>query len=329
MKYACDQCNYVTYDKSNYNRHLKSQIHTHLNHIEPCTVQETDQERPSLLACETCNKSFSCKSSLMRHIKKNCSNSKSLDNIITLKQKLENENLKQKLENYEDLIQQYKSINEKLLEHAKNNKNTKVTNITNNNISVKNHINYIKDNYSNAPPLTALEDYSIIESNDELINDIIYNHNHKSLDQYLGNFLVKCYKKNNSSQQSIWNSDVSRVTYVIKELLANKKSLWNHDYKGIKTKNYIITPLLKYIKEYICDYIDNYVLDFKKLSARECQAIAERQLILGYVMQYIDTNLSEDIIKYIAPHFHVNKQNDAESSRAYDINNELSSLTNI
>lgn len=301
MKYECILCSYSTDDKSNYNKHTKSIAHTdqmiiNNNAIPSSNKLAINANSKVLIDCQ-CGKSFSHKSSFSRH-KKVCQGGIK-EEIIILKKQLD------------AVTNECKQMKHDLLEYSNN---TKTVNITNN-ISIK---KYIQQNYSDAPVLTQLADYSVILDNndgelladDELINNLIYNHNHKNLYKYLGDFLVKYYKKKDSTKQSIWNSDVSRMTYIIKELLADKKSLWNHDYKGIKTKQYIINPLLQYVKKYITDYIDNYVLDLKNLSAKQCQLIAERQLTLGYIMQYIDNGLPEDIVKYIAPHFHLDKQND-------------------
>lgn len=282
MKYKCDKCNYETDNKSNFNKHTKSKTHSKL--ISDNKTLTDDFNKKILHNC-SCGKSFSHISSLSRH-KKTCTGTNVANEIKQLKEQLD-------------------ILNHRLQEYSQNSR------ITTNNtyISVKNHINFIKENYSQAPPLKQLEDYTIIDDN-KLLDNIVYYFNHSSLDQYLGDFLIKYYKKDNSNEQSIWNSDVSRVTYIIKELLANKKSIWNHDYKGVKTKEYIITPLLNYIQSCIKNYLANFKFD-KDTSVKECEKIVERQLSLGQIMQYIDADLAENIIKYIAPHFHLNKYNNS------------------
>lgn len=295
MSYKCEICNYDTNIKSNYTRHINTNKHyikttkkSNPTNISLPPSQMTTEIKKQVV-CSFCNLSFSRTSSLTRH-RKICTNKEnSKDN------------------EYKLLRQQIEQLNE----FIKLNKTTSNTY----NISVK---NYIQQNYSNAPPLTKLDNYSLIEQGNEnesdLISNLIYNYNHSQLDKYLGNFLVKYYKKDDSSKQSIWNSDVSRMTYIIKELLENKKSIWNHDYKGVKTKEYIITPLVKYIREYIADHLNNFTLDINSFTAKECEKIAIRQVVLAKILQYIDTDLTDDVVKYIAPMFKLKKDIDDRSN---------------
>lgn len=316
MQYNCEPCEYTTGDKSNYARHLKTKKH----------LKTT--EKMTNLICQFCKKLFSNKSSLSRHIKFSCKGifseqlemSKkvhvcnncgikfnsvidfSIHNKIcdTINEKIKQKEIEIENKYLKDQVCELK-------EYIKSGNNTPVYNI-----SIK---KYVQQNYSDAPPLRQLDDYSIMEfHNDELINNLVYYYNHGNLHQYLGDFLVKYYKKDDSSQQSIWNSDVSRMTYIIKELLANKQSFWNHDYKGVKTKEYIIMPLLKYVRKYITDYISNFMLDVNNLSTKDYQNIVEKQLSIAHIIQAIDNNLSDDIVKYIAPHFHLIKYNKNENN---------------
>jgi hypothetical protein len=120
--------------------------------------------------------------------------------------------------------------------------------------------------------------------------------------------IVKCYKKEDPSQQSIWNSDVTRKNYLLRELI-NTKPEWIPDKKGIKTIEIIINPILKIIEELIKDFlnqkdtnkdgtINKYVLD-KKLSFG---------LELNQILFSIDhKTLHNDINSYIAQFFYFNK----------------------
>ena len=57
-KYLCKLCNYQCNDKSNYNKHLFTK-----KHINKVNLQKT---------CSFCNKEFSSKYHLSRHLKNNC-----------------------------------------------------------------------------------------------------------------------------------------------------------------------------------------------------------------------------------------------------------------
>lgn len=316
MKFNCNLCNYLTENKSNYNRHINSNKHmlnnnqlnknilndNRLNNNILNSNQIIDKPCRNSYLCEKCEKAFHHRSGLYKHKRKCFEYNECNDKINELVKEIKE--LKEKQENHQQ--QQLTKIIE-MRKEIKNELKDQLTNISNNtyNISI---INYIQKNYSDAPYLSKLDDYSIIDSDNSLINTLIYHHNHDMLPHCIGNLLVKYYKKEDPSQQSIWNSDASRLTYVIKELLANNQTSWNRDSKGLKTKEYIIIPMLNYIKQYICDYIDKSTSNISNLTTKQCTKIVEEQVKLGLIIQYINTNLAEDIVKYIAPYFNALKQ---------------------
>ena len=102
-----------------------------------------------------------------------------------------------------------------------------------------NTVSFIINNFTVAPPIDKNIDYKQIlyDNNKEkidVIEEIIHHYRHKSLTKYIGDMIVKCYKKEDPSQQSIWNSDVTRKNYLLRELI-NTKPEWIPDKKGIKT----------------------------------------------------------------------------------------------
>ena len=74
----CHQCNYNTTIKSNYNKHLETKKH----------IRNTNKERikKSTLKCPYCDKTFTRKDSLIRHIKKYC---RKTNNVASNSQKLD------------------------------------------------------------------------------------------------------------------------------------------------------------------------------------------------------------------------------------------------
>lgn len=333
MKYKCEKCDYITENKSNYNRHMKSN-----NHIQ----KETDIKTINIVAhnapvsslnkfciCEYCNKTFSKQSNLTRH-----------ENICCKKVMKEREI---ELEN-----KFLKKQNEELKAYIKSNKYGSTNNTIN--ISVK---NYIKQNYPDAPALLAMDNYDCltyepdddiddndvnnINEDDDIINEneddennednennedelseedvvndlvttLIYHYKNNTLHKYLGNFLIKNYKKKDPALQAMWNSDVSRLTYIIKELLGTKQSAWHQDPKGIKTKNCIITPLLQYVKEYINDYWITNIDLIKTLETSNLVKVQENLITVAKIKDLINNDeLANNIIKYIAPHFYIKK----------------------
>ncbi|QKF93991.1 zinc finger C2H2-type protein [Fadolivirus algeromassiliense] len=294
MKYECKECKYVSFDKSNYNKHMKSKSHN--NNISD-SIQHVSR-LPSKFNCQDCGEKFAYSSGYYRHRKSRCPNIKKDFNdeqLKTEKLELEVERLKFELN----------KMNSQLLKYVSQNKPTNTTNNTYN-ISVK---NYIQQNYSDAPALEGITDYSKLTFEDnEFIETLAYNYNNNTLHKYLGDFIVGYYSKENPSEQSLWNSDVSRLTYIIKELLANNQSNWNHDFKGVKVKSYVINPLLKYIRKCINDYLMTHI-DRIKSGDIEAIRLQEIYIAIHRIKLIIDNSmLADDIVRYIAPKFYMDKR---------------------
>lgn len=335
MKYNCGVCPYKTNDKSNFNRHLNSKSHP----LSSDSIVEDDKTSQSKYVCSICNKSFASRQGLSRHKLNVCINQmpeedsedkdelsqEPIDNIddspANNNYKKETKQINDKLN---DLSSQVNILIQMLNVNAQNNiipttaVTTPVTNIINaNNNTVNNNKptynisvkNYASNTYPNAPALSIQSkspEYSVLKyKNQKLMDTIIYNYDNNNLCKYFGDYIIKCYKKDNPAEQSMWTSDVSRLTYIISELLANNKSIWRHDYKGLKIKEYILIPLMNYIREYIEEYFESIDLkNIKKLSMEECNKQAQYQTKVMEISSLIDSNiLIDEILKYITPYF--------------------------
>ena len=84
----------------------------------------------------------------------------------------------------------------------------------------------------------------------------------KKLDQFLGNFIIKEYKKEDPSQQSFWVTDVSRLTCVIRKAIEDKNE-WYKDKKAYELPRYIISPILDFVIEIMAEKIikSNEIVD--------------------------------------------------------------------
>lgn len=313
MKYKCEDCNYETNDKSNFNKHLNSKSHEKI-----IQSNQPIQKLPaSPLQCIMCNKVYATNSSLTRHTNYYCKKkTHDINNVEKIKEELAhdfNEKLKQKEIEFEKekadyKIQMLENQVKELKDFIRSGKAAPTYNI-----SVE---KFIQQSYPDAPHIAQLEDYSIIEDDEEkLIDSLIDQFQKKQLDKYFGDFIITNYKKDDPTNQSIWNSDTARLTYIIKELLANNKSSWNKDAKGEKTKNYIIKPLLEYIKELVNKYIQIYsdLTDeehIDQLNTNEIQDYTIKGIYLTQIRSYVENKqLREDILKYLAPHFQIKHNN--------------------
>jgi len=210
MKYNCSQCKYATDDKSNFNKHIKSTSHTPL----PSSV---NIGKHTSFVCQACNKVYSSKQSLSRHRLHYCTVIQNQDNSnyqYTMTQEsgvsgLLNENNELK-EQVSDLSNQVKVLIQMMSENKMvpiNNTTNNTNNTTNYNLSVK---NYIQKKYPNAPALKGVTDYSqLLYKNYTLMDTLVYNYENNNLHKYIGNFIIKCYKKDNPAEQSMCQTTCS------------------------------------------------------------------------------------------------------------------------
>ena len=195
-------------------------------------------------------------------------------------------------------------------------------------------ITYVSQNYGDAPALAPIKDYSkvtydidetpdktgrrrrktpkeIRKDKDNFIDLLILKNEKSTLERYLGRIIIKCYKKDNPKNQSLWSSDTSRLTYVVRELFNNKNIDWTVDKKGVKTRNYIINPLLEYINGLMKEYIKVYsITDINDIDMREYEPILNRMNKMAHIMSSIaNGKLAEEILGYVTPEFYLNKEN--------------------
>lgn len=224
------------------------------------------------------------------------------------------ENMKNQYENHIDTLKNENKFQKQLIESAggmiKKSMNT---------------MSYLLLNYNNAPKLEPLPNYSIISKDTEtLIKDLIYYNKKGTFEKYIGDFIIKQYKKDNPELQSIWSSDIERLNYFIRELINNKhgtkiddkvdnkikkeKINWIIDKKGIKVKKFIIDPLLDYIKCIGTKYLQDKNAVIDNLTTKEATKLIMDMQEIGTINTGISNkSLSENINKYIAPYFYLNK----------------------
>lgn len=302
MKYKCEICSYETADKSNFNKHLNSKAHIQKNIINIDVDIDIDKnvnkKLPSMFQCPKCFKTYSSTSSLSRHKNKYC-----YGEIMKTNYEEEfNEKLEQTLKQKE--VEMELKYSKQTIEDMK--QYIKTTKPTTYNISVN---KLIQQNYPDAPFLAMLEDYTVIHDDEDIdfARDLIYYHKKNKLDSYLGDIIIKYYKKDDPKEQSLWSTDSSRLKYIIKELIASNKSTWSQDDRGLKINKYVIKPLLKYIYDYINDQIDEIDIILQRATAKECIPLSQKQLDLALIREQIQNGqLQDDVNRYIAPSFRFN-----------------------
>jgi hypothetical protein len=349
MKFNCTFCNYLTNDKSNWTKHIKSKKHNkNSNKINKTTTSPSATPPPHLgqtsivlgikskyneqnnknknikvYKCTYCENDFSRLDNLNRHLK-SCNEKKSKHDLLEMEYKIyktEKENemkiklLEEKLKSCEIHIETLKNENKfqrQLIESAggmiKKSMNT---------------MSYLLLNYNDAPQLKALNDYSIMSNNtNNLIDNLVYYHKNGKFDKYIGDFIVQQYKKDDPKLQSIWSSDIERLNYFIRELINNKpdpqkensiekttKLLnWSIDKKGIRVMNNIIDPLLDYVHNIGVNYINQKNKEIENLDIEQATCLISKMKEIGEINYGIkNKTISNNINKYIAPYFYLNK----------------------
>ena len=355
MDYKCELCEYVSHDKFNYKRHVNSKKHKYkLSYDHPNLCNEIDCESLSKLElkhnCEYCNNNFSSVANLGRH-KKSCGEkiklktafdemNKCLINQLNEQIKI-NEQKNQLIDHKEELLKQTHEILNKSNETISVLKSevAHLKSIVNNSGSlIKTSVStmaYVIKNYKEAPALESLTDSSIInceKNNVAFVENLIYEYNHNKLDVYIGDFIIKIYKKDDPSKQSVWNSDTNRLTYLIRDLITinniDWKVDWKIDKKGIKTSKFIIEPILEYIDEQVREYIENFDIDYNLNSVQEAERKMLKLKSSTEILKNIeDKILNDQILKYIAPHFYLNKT-DAPTIINCNIENNENNINN-
>lgn len=321
-QYSCTCCNTTYNRKANYARHLKTKSHM--------------LKRDDVFVCETCGKRFLRQHFYDKHVLKHetlCNISPtddSNDQIVdtkmnnTFKSEKDIELLKltyelqfQKIrydlqkERYEKEL--YKQKAEIYGDDRKFHKDVIKTTIKTTNIAVSG-LAHARKYYADAPELVKMSSDEL-GKHDQLIENLLLHASKKTVHEYLGDFLIKFYKKEATPKiQSLWSTDSSRLTFIIKQILQDKSD-WRYDKKGMKVRNIIIDPLLESIKIILSDHISNidYRLkpvdeqnmcdsDYEELSNNKRDELVHEQILSMQIISDIkNKKMAKLIIKYISP----------------------------
>ena len=324
--YECNICNYTTKEKSNLNRHLKSSKHiknvshdltinseniiteSHKKSNSNGTQMEpkwnpngtSDKQKKVIHACKYCENVFSGANSLARHIK-SCYTKQEKENILEeqirqlneklLQFEMSNEHYIKENEHYKAETNHYKQM----LREAGGIVKKSVSSLT-----------YAMDNYNTAPALKTMEIKEIEyfdETEKKIVEDILSSYKHKTVGKYLGDLIIKIHKKDDPKNQSIWNTDDNRLTYLIKELMHNDSSNWIIDKKGIKTQTYLIEPLLTHVKVLLVSYQTNFTIpDFKQNSVEMEFILENSKRVIDLINDIDDGLIGKDVLKHISLH---------------------------
>jgi len=342
--FVCEPCDYSTYRMSDYDRHNNTK--KHLKHLcdapdKVIAVIETNKKgikkiphkqasKEKRFKCSKCNKWFTEKCNLYRHQKHYCgitesnnfneSDSSANDSSKT-NDKLDDKKLK------DDEIKELKEQNKKLLELATKNANISEFNAEANVINAKstkksmNMMSHAMKHWANAPPMKQLEGKEAMklityENKSKLPIEevVIHQFNAGTLDRFLGNVLIKEFKKEDQVDQSLWTTDSSRLCFIIKQIVGDEGGdRWITDKSGIEITKLLISPLVKRVSEMMSDYVNKFVKELKDnadCNTKQAKIAMEKMYDAETVIRGIVKNdLRKEILKYIAPYFNVDVKN--------------------
>jgi hypothetical protein len=235
--------------------------------------------------CLDCNDNFTTRQALSRHKKNSCSQNQKNGDLVT-KLKKQNEELKElKKRNYE-------LENDK--EYLKNTTTDAISAVKYSSAALK----FVTENYSNAPLLAAMPDYLAIKNDcggRDLARVYCEFYRDGTLVRYLAQFFLDHYKKTKPEEQSFWNTDCSRLSYVICTIVDNQAS-WVTDKKGVELKKHIIKPLFDHIEKELYDFVKNP--DNLKYNS----LINSCTLLIQDIQSSV---ICDELLRYLAPHFQI------------------------
>jgi len=265
--------------------------------------------------CNKCNKGFTGKTNLAKH-NRFCSENglkEQYEQIIKEKdEEIKKIKLISQLEKENAVIKEkceiYKEKCEKLENDNKENQRN-FNRIVEKQISA---FSFIASNYVNAPDVKEFSSEGfcgLLNDADSLADKLIHHFKHKKLAQFIGDVIVKEYKKERPEDQSIWNTDFSRLVYVIKQTIDNI-SAWHIDKGGVQFIEIIVAPILIYVKDVLRAESVRSSYDIRFMdSAGQIDAVMEKLgLIAGIVRNIDDGILAKEIVKYCSSYFHLKKR---------------------
>jgi len=293
--------------------------------------------------CDGCGGVYSCYNSLWRHKKYYCErpikfptiksasdtssgsenfiqkkiklskNNQSDTDMITFMNDLQNELIEQRKE-----MKEVKEQNKKLLDLASKSADVSITATKSTNKSMSMMAHAIK-HWSNAPPMRQLEGKEALKlitfenkSKHPIEEVIIHQFNSGTLCRFLGNVLIKEFKKEEDIDQSLWTTDSSRLCFIIKQIVGDDGGdKWIADKSGIEITKLLISPLVNRVSEMMSEYSNKLMNEIKKSDeSEESKKAMEKMYDIGMVIRGIVKNdLQKEVLKYIAPYFNINVKN--------------------
>jgi len=264
--YKCTICNFKSTNKSNYESHLKT-----VKHQSNIKQNINDEDIDLIVSDESLNKRIDSlekellvqKTHFMDKLLKEKDNYiEKMETIMVKQLDVKDVQIKEK-NNY---IEKMETIMVKQLDVKDVQIKEKDKQIDEKDKQAKqsfNLLNHLITNYPNAPNIQKLTDFSFMREPDEdremLLELIITYYEEDRLLRYLANNILSIYKKTSISDQSLWSSDPSRNSYIVKNKVNDDDSRWMRDVRGELISKFIIAPYMDYLIEELMWYFRELV----------------------------------------------------------------------
>lgn len=180
---------------------------------------------------------------------------------------------------------------------------------------------YAMKHFSNAPALTAFTSYELLETKNKnsTVDNILFSYKNDLLHKYIGDIIIKAYKKDKVVEQSMWNTDSTRLSYIIKCLVDKndlKKCEWQVDKNATYIRENIISPILAHIRSILLKDAERLNIYYgkkgHKFSDYEMHLHIETLKGISNLTHELESfpHLEQNIIKHISPYFFINSKID-------------------
>jgi hypothetical protein len=331
MEYECKCCNYITDRSDSYKKHIATAKHKKIEILtsksgQLCLPQDNKYD------CK-CGKHYTTRQGLWHHAKiceydetnnemMNIINALDETNVNELKEKLKqtiitnNEKKPKKVTKNKVSMKDStiaNSIGNTLMNNS-NNTNTINNTLNKHNISI---LNYVNNNYPPTKSLNKLNDgdiETILNMTPEEMGKhpfsewIIYFYGKNLFGQFIGNFIIKAYKKENPKDQQFWSSDTQRLNFLIQRAFNSGEIAWTQDKNGNGLIKLIIDPIIDFIKTKVIEFqeICKQIMSDKKSDYDTLEKYGNYACDIKKLLVDIEhKNAHTSVLKHIAPVFQI------------------------
>ena len=247
---------------------------------------------------------------------------------------------------FRETIDKLEKQNQTLMDIVQKQSNT----VENNSETIKKSMNvltFVTKQYPNAPPMEQLEHDQFNKITKSLMYDnknkkktnhsleeiILFYFERNKLAEILGKAIVEEYKKDDPNDQSMWASDVSRLSFIVKNVIGKtNKSKWISDKNGVHLTELIIKPMFEIIKKKMKEYIQNNKITETVIRDDDMEDITvrlSRMQSAGELISLINLGkLDSKVLKYVAPYFNLSVDIDDSESSDSEPNDSIDSENN-